>query len=141
MKKLLFLLAGAFVAFTASAQTPSVSASPASAVKWNPSELATVKAGFCPEYYQGYLCGIFVTIEKVKNSGEIVGLVDPHPQVYQIRSSSDWVDITDQVLIDYNVWFEPQGDVGTLHCSFTYQYPGGERQTFSVSIDSYPGGE
>lgn len=100
MKKLFFLLAGALVAFTASAQTSSASVSPASTVKWYPSELVTVKAGFCPEYYQGYLCGIFVTIEKVKSTGEIVGLADPQPHVYQIRSSSEWVDITNQVLVD-----------------------------------------
>lgn len=86
-----------------------------------------------------------MTIEKVKNSGEIVGLVDPHPHVYQIRSSSDWVEITDQVLISYDVRHDMEDEIdfgkGVLHCSFTYQYPGGEVQNFSIAIDTFSGGE
>lgn len=142
MKKLLFLLTGALVAFTASAQT---SVAPEQAVGKTAISSGTVivRAGFCPETYQGDLCGIFVTIEKEQTTGRIVRLVDPQPHVF--RTGSDWVEITDQVLISYDVRYDMEDEIdfgkGVLHCSFTYQYPGGEVQNFSIAIDTYPGGE
>lgn len=139
MKKLFFLLAGALACCAVSAQNSHIAAAvAANTVASNPTQI--VRAGFCPEHYEGYLCGVFVTIEIDKGFGEIVRLVDPQPHVFQIRSDNDWVEITDQVLIDSNVWFEPQGEYGILHCAFTYQYPGGERQTFSIDLDAFVGG-
>lgn len=144
MKRLLFLLAGACIALTASAQTPAT-AGPAADGAAISTGTVIVKAGFCPEHYEGYLCGIFVTIEKDRYDGKILRLVDPQPHVYQIRSDNDWVEITDKVLLDYDVRYESEeeGDMGkgVLHCSFTYQYPGGPVQNFSIAIDTYPGGE
>lgn len=142
MKKLLFLLAAALIAFTSSAQT---SATPDHAVGNTALSSSTVivRAGFCPEIYQGNLCGIFVTIEKETSGGRILRLVDPQPHVF--RTGSDWVEITDQVLISYDVRYDMEDEIdfgkGVLHCSFTYQYPGGEVQNFSIAIDTYPGGE
>lgn len=142
MKKLLFLLAGACIALTASAQTPAT-AGPAGDGAAISTGTVIVKAGFCPEYYEGYLCGIFVTIEKDRYDGKILRLVDPQPHVYQIRSDNDWVEITDKVLIGYDVRYNAaeEGDMGkgVLHCSFTYQYPGGTVQNYSIAIESYPG--
>ncbi len=142
MKRLLFLLAGACIALTASAQTPAT-AGPAADGAAISTGTVIVKAGFCPEYYEGYLCGIFVTIEKDQYDGKILRLVDPQPHVYQIRSDNDWVEITDKVLIGYDVRYnaEEEGDMGkgVLHCSFTYQYPGGTVQNYSIAIESYPG--
>lgn len=129
MKKLLFLLAGAMLALSSYAQTPVAEAGTRAV-----GQPKITKAGFAPEYYEGYLCGIFVTIEVVQGTGEILRLVDPQPHVYQIRSDNDWVDITDRVLISHEVRFTS----GTLSVDFTYQYPGGQVQHYSTSTDSYP---
>lgn len=134
MKKLFFLFAGALLAFSANAKSPVAR----QAAFTDPTVI--VRAGFCPEYYEGYLCGIFVTIEKRADDSKIVGLADPQPHVFQIRSDNDWVEVTDKVLISYDVRYESQ-DEGVLHCSFTYRYPGGEVQTYSIDLEYYPGGE
>lgn len=137
MKKLLFLLASALAVLTVSASFVAATDFSRAAVT---SDTKIVKAGFCPEHYEGYLCGIFVTVE-TGLWGKILRLVDPQPHVYQIRSESDWVDITEQILISYEVRYdaEEEGDFGkgVLYCTFTYRYPGGSVQTQSFRLETY----
>ncbi|MCC8062979.1 MAG: hypothetical protein LIO68_07045 [Rikenellaceae bacterium] len=131
MKKLLFLLAGAFLALSSYASAPAEAASASGTV--------ITKAGFAPEYFEGELCAIFVTIEVDQMSGEIVRLVDPLPHVYKVRYNGQaWVDISDRgILLNHDVRF----DSGELSVDFTYQYPGEAVQHFSLSIRSYPVGQ
>lgn len=132
MKKLFFLLAGALLAFSANAQAPAAG----TAAEVSSRSTVITKAGFAPEYFEGDLCGIFVTIEVNHGGAEIVRLVDPQPHVYKVRYNGEaWVDITDLgIILSHDVRF----DSGTLSVDFTYQYPGGSVQHFAVSIDSYP---
>lgn len=130
MKKLLFLLAGALVAFTANAQASArnqdtQAAAPASNVE-------TRWEGLCPDYGSpdGYLYAIFVKIE-VTNHFTITG-VDPTPYPARQMSDGQW-EAAPEVLLDYKIWFDP-ADSGTVHCEFTYQYPGWPVRTESRAI-------
>lgn len=139
MKKLLFIFACALAVMAVSAHSGGAGVADNS-IGVSASGTKIVKAGFCPEIYESHLCGIFVTVE-TGTAGKILRLVDPQPHVYQIRSDNEWVDMTDQVLIDYEVRYdaEEEGEFGkgVLYCSFTYRYPGGEVQTASFRLDTY----
>lgn len=132
MKKLLFFLASACIAFTANAQVPAKTAAKQIAVQLS-SDVRTAWEGLAPDYANGDLYAIFVKLER-KGHFEIVS-VDPTPIAARQRSGGEWEKVPDQssVLIDYHVWLDP-ADGGTVHCELTYQYPGWPVRTVSQTI-------
>lgn len=125
MKKLFFFLAGALITFTATVQSAPVPQSATAVVKAQ----QIYEEGLCPEYYEGYLCGIFVKVYSNTMHDGITG-VDPVLHVYQFRNPSNMnerTDITEKVLIDYRVWLTPE-DGGTVNYDVTYKYGDGPVQ-------------
>ena len=127
MKKLLFLLAGALVAFTANAQA-SARNQDTQAVVSPASNVETRWEGLCPDYGSpdGYLYAIFVKVQ-VNDMMEIVS-VDPVLKPARQRYG-EW-EAAPEVLLNYKVWL----DAGVVHYEVTYQYPGWPVRTYSSSF-------
>lgn len=127
MKKLLFLLAGALVAFTANAQASArnqdtqAAAAPAS-------NLETRWEGLCPDNGSpdGYLYAIFLKVQV----DDMMNIVSVDPVLKPARQRYGEWEAAPEVLLNYRVWLE----AGFVHYEVTYQYPGWPVRSYSGSF-------